>query len=188
MGKVGAIAVGLVFAGVATGLTGCKSERQPKFPQSEQLLSKFVASQDRVENIASGWRDGGIGMADAQSSIDSAAYRAVFNTTEAVKDSKKVAEFNRIASQNKLPEYIKTDVAAGVFLDRRIRANNLPLDQFKSVNNYIGSVGIGNDYAKSPKRQFVVDSLAYDNFFGKHQLKTDRVQRMINVVSRKIKP
>lgn len=188
MGKIGAIAVGLVFAGVTSGLTGCKSERTPKFPQAEQMLSELAVSDSAVGAIASGWRDGGIGLADAQSSVDSAAYRAVFNSTEAVKDSKKVAEFNRIASQNKLPEYIRTDVAASIFLERRIRAHNLPLEQFKSINSYIGGTGISSDSTKTPKRQFVVDSLAYDNFFAKHHLKTDTVQKQIKLISRKIKP
>ena len=188
MGKIGAIAVGLVFSGLTVGLTGCEKGKTHDFPHSEELLSEYVSSDSEVDSIAAGWRKGGIGFADAQSSVDSAAYRSIFNSTEAAKDSQKVAEFNRIAAQNRAPEYVRTDIAANMHFERKLRFKNLPLNEYKAINNYIGSRGITSDSVRVGRRQFVADSIAYGDFFKKHNLATDTVVNKIKYVSRKIKP
>lgn len=185
MGKIGTITVGLMFSGITMGLGGCQKES--KFPQAEKILSEIVQDKNTEKTIISGWREGGIGLADAQSSIDSAAYRTIFESTEGIKDSAKVAEFNAIASRNKLPEYIRTDNAGSFYFYRKLRAKNLSLNEHKQINNYVGETKV-SDSCKMARKQFVMDSIAYDNFFQKHSLKTDSIVRKIRVLSRKIKP
>lgn len=189
MGKVGAIAVGLMFSGLALGLSGCKQEKVNNFSQSEQLLNECIpSSPEKCKNIVAGWRQNTIGYSDSQLSIDSAAYRNIFNSTSAVKDSAKVAEFNRIAMQNKIPKYIKTDIAAGLYLSRKLRAKELPLEEFKQANNYAGFLtdkGIINSLSK---KQYVIDSISYNQFFEKHGIRTKEVERQVKKISRKIKP
>ena len=185
MGKIGAITVGLAFTALTSGLSGCEGKKA-EFPQSEKLLTEFV--QEPSENIASGWRSGSIGRADAQLSIDSAAYRTVFNSTNAVRDSKTVVEFNAIAGRNRIPDYITTEISASMHLSRKMRMIELPIEEMKPLNEYAAFISVQGDPKSVAKKQYIIDSIAYNRFFEKNNLRNDTVVKQIKNIARKIKP
>ena len=186
MSKVGNIILGMVFGATTLSMNSCKEVPAPKYPETEKLISSYGTNP---KTISSTWREGTIGRADAQSSLDSTAFRNIFNSTNLVKDSAKIKEFNEIASKNRLPKYIKNDHAAHFYLDRKIRAGINTVDECNKVKSYLGS-GFGNseDSLILAKKQYVIDSMSYYKFFKKHGINDSTLNEKLIKTVQKIRP
>ena len=113
----------------------------------------------------------------AQSKLDSIAYRDVFNTTEAAKDSSKVAEFNKIANQN------RSDKVYKMLADKATvnEYNKISEDAWKKRWNFPSSLEL--EYIQHKN-----DSIAYRQFFEKHNLLNGKTLKLFNKISKQIRP
>lgn len=93
-----------------------------------------------------------------QSKLDSMAYRDIFNSTCAAKDSAAVAQFNKIASK-----YDNTIEARG--LDN-IKKDGISAREFDEITAVGGNL-----------RQFKTDKFAYRNFFKKIGIMNDGLDK-----------
>lgn len=179
-----------------SSLTGCDSGIT-----YNNRAEKYMADKPAKEYIQmeKGWRNDNMRYADMQSSLDSVAYKDIFNGTKAAKDSSKVAEFNKIAGQMKVDKNIKTYNEAFKNLDNKILDMGITTKEhkmnLKEYNNYQCTEHTGwvrhreIDNSKVLQcRQFKTDSIAYNKFFKKHNLLNDSVINQITKVSKKIKP
>lgn len=173
----------------ASALTGCEQPQQPR-----TTLNNYMANRPAKEYIAikNGWREGIGGIADAQHSLDSVAYTRLFESTQAAKDSAKVAKFNKIAASTKLES--DRDKTALKELDAKLLQEGITLKDYqnfekelkslKELKHGIIEVSTENDYKNMLKlKQFKLDSLVYGHFFEKEI----NVKAFIEV-AKKIKP
>lgn len=110
-----------------------------------------------------------------QSKLDSVAYRDVFETTQAAKDSSKVAEFTKIAQQNRSNDVYKK------------LADKATVKEYKNILKDSKKVR-WNDYWGHEYIQHKIDSIAYRQFFEKHNLLNDKTLKLFNKVSNQVKP
>lgn len=124
--------------------------------------------------------------------MDSVAYTRLFESTQATKDSAKVAEFNKIAASTKLES--DRDKTALKELDAKLLQEGITLKDYqnfekelkslKELKHGIIEVSTENDYKNMLKlKQFKLDSLVYGHFFEKEI----NVKAFIEV-AKKIKP
>ena len=113
-----------------------------------------------------------------QSKLDSVAYRDVFESTQGIKDSSKVAEFNKIAQQNRGENLSE--------VSRKLANNTKAKDYNKIINDSRKYNKVG--YFAEEYIQHKTDSLAYRKFFEKHNLLDSKTLKMFNKVSKQIKP
>ena len=86
---IGKVITGSMIA--LSSLTGCDSRITYNNKAEEYMADKPAKEYLQMEK---GWRNEKMRYADIQSSLDSVAYKDIFNGTKAAKDSSKVAEFN----------------------------------------------------------------------------------------------
>ncbi len=108
-----------------------------------------------------------------QAELDSAAYRQIFNSTMAAKDSGMVARFNELASSMK-STFNELD---RMLIDEGISTKEYNMDNFK-----LGDEDTSRVY------QHFVDSWMYKNFFKKNGLLTDSVAKKCDEVAIQTKP
>ena len=113
-----------------------------------------------------------------QSKLDSVAYRDVFESTQGIKDSSKVAEFNKIAQQNRGENLSE--------VSRKLANNTKVKDYNKIINDSRKYNKVG--YFAEEYIQHKTDSLAYRKFFETHNLLDSKTLKMFNKVSKQIKP
>lgn len=120
-----------------------------------------------------------------QSRLDSLAYRDIFNGTNAAKDSAKVAEFNKIASEMR-PSFSSSE----------------PLDYCKEIGNILVNKGITNkEYKNFPdfivpfsrrwnveNSQHFADDWAYRKFFSKIGVMDEKLNAKCDSISKLIRP
>lgn len=114
-----------------------------------------------------------------QSKLDSVAYRDVFETTQGIKDSSKVAEFNKIAQQNRGENL--SEISAKL-------ANKTKVKDYNKIINDSRKYYFKPGYYTQEYIQYKTDSLAYRKFFEKHNLLDSKTLKMFNEVSKQIKP
>lgn len=116
-----------------------------------------------------------------QSKLDSVAFRDVFNSTVAAKDSSKVAEFNKIAATYRASSRTECE---------EILANITTLREFNNIKNKASKAGaILADYStRYEYLQHKTDSIAYRRFFEKNNLLNKKTLSRFNQVIKKIKP
>jgi hypothetical protein len=187
MSKIGNILIGMTFGSMAIGLTSCKKEYTPRYPKVENMLSGYGVDGKK---LSSSWRQDALGVADAQASLDSVAFRTLFNSTEAVKDSAKVAEFNKIAVNNRIPEYISSQKGADMYFSRKLREKVNSLDDMKKIQSYIGAYySTSETGAELSKKQYISDSINYTRFFERHKLLNDStLKEGLKITTQKIRP
>ncbi len=122
-----------------------------------------------------------------QSKLDSAAYRDIFMSTEAAKDSTTVAEFNKIAAKFRASEdaeHYKDKISdiKNKAAEAGISAKTMDIIDNTADISFIHSVRI-----KSNIYQHFVDDWAYRTFFEKIGL-NDSIMKKCDEVSRKIAP
>ncbi len=179
-----------------SSLTGCDSRITYNNKAEEYMADKPAKEYIQMEK---GWRNDNMRYADIQSSLDSVAYKDIFNGTKAAKDSSKIAEFNKIAAKMKVDKNINTYNEAFKNLDNKMLYMNITTKEhkmnLKEYKNYEYKKSVGRfiynhiDNSKILQcRQFKADSIAYNQFFKKHNLLNDSVISQITKVSKKIKP
>lgn len=181
--KIGLIACGIVGA-AAIGLS---TERYHRNMLAEERHNNIVARVEsymenrphaeftEIKNQAYGYGNTGVYM---QSSLDSLAYREIFNSSQAAADSAAVNEFNKLASSmRRAPE--TPSYTLNYDLHNKL-GKMVTHKQFKQIEN-------------ETKRdvltlQFKTDSVAYRRFFEKHGLLNDSTLKKFTAVAKKIKP
>lgn len=190
MSSVKNIILGMAFLTTGVSCVSCsKKEPQPKNPRVETLLNDYVSDPTDKQKIVSGWREGVIGAADAQASLDSAAYKSIFDGTQLAKDSKKLREFNSISLNTKIPRHINTDMTAQMNLSRKLRGTINTIDEFNNIKHYVNYMhNTPEDTILISKKQYVLDSIYYNKFFERNNLKTGKVLDKLMETTKKIRP
>lgn len=109
-----------------------------------------------------------------QAKLDSLAFRDIFNSTQAAKDSDKIAEFEALAVSMQ-SSYNEIDK---ILTDEGITKKEYNFDSFN----------LQNDNDDDVHYQYFADNWMYRKFLTKHGLMTDSVQKVCDLVSRIIKP
>ena len=109
-----------------------------------------------------------------QADLDSAAYRNIFNSTAAAKDSEKIAQFNDVAANMK---YTFNEIDR-ILTDEGISPKEYNMKNFK----------LADDVDTSRVYQHFADSWMYKNFFKKIGILTPEVDKKCDEVALKTKP
>ena len=109
-----------------------------------------------------------------QADLDSAAYRNIFNSTAAAKDSEKIAQFNDVAANMK---YTFNEIDR-ILTDEGISPKEYNMKNFK----------LADDVDTSRVYQHFADSWMYKNFFKKIGILTPEVEKKCDEVALKTKP
>ena len=126
----------------------------------------------------------------AQSKLDSIAYRDIFNSTTASKDSANVAEFNKIAARMRPDSYLNSSIYSHAKairdIDQKLTDNGISikeLDDIKAKNNNWLS-----DPVRTDIRQHYADDWAYRKFFNKIGIYNNEIAQKCDEISEKIRP
>lgn len=200
MSFINRIVAGALLTGSALGFSGCQTDSDRLAEQRQEVVKELLADRPAREynQAVAGWRQGIIASADAQSTIDSIAYRQVFDGTVAAQDSAKVKEFNAIAANMRVGNHEKFD-SAFAELDNKMLDMNITKRNFDAnTNEYLsyrtrvsngmtGYVTHENYNKVLAVRQFKADSMAYNNFFKENKLLSPEVAQKLKKVAQKVK-
>ncbi|MCM1266224.1 MAG: hypothetical protein NC200_08510 [Candidatus Gastranaerophilales bacterium] len=203
MSFINKIVTGALLTGSALGFSGCNANSDHTANERKEVVKELLADRPAKEynEAVEGWRMGTISSpADAQSAIDSIAYRQIFVGTTAAQDSTKVKEFNSIASKMRIGTYKTNDDYDKAFneLDKKMIDMNISTQEHfaneKEYKSYTRIVNGRYNTYQAPRnsailaaRQFKADSIAYSRFFEKNNLLDSTMVKQIKKVSEKIK-
>lgn len=127
-----------------------------------------------IKNQAYGYGNTGVYM---QSSLDSLAYREIFESSQAAADSAAVNEFNKLAPSMR-------------------RALDAPHTSRYDLYNKLGKMVTHKQFKQIKNEakgdvltlQFKADSVAYRRFFEKHGLLNDSTLKKFTAIAKKIRP
>ncbi len=121
-----------------------------------------------------------------QSRLDSLAYRDIFNGTNAAKDSAKVAEFNKIASEMR-PSFSSAskpvsycDEIGNILVNKGITN--------KEYKNFPGYNRLYSNYWNVENCQHFADDWAYRKFFSKIGIMNEKLNAKCDSISKLIRP
>lgn len=109
-----------------------------------------------------------------QADLDSAAYRNIFNSTIAAKDSDKVAQFNEVAGNMKF----RFNEIDRILTDEGISAKEYNMGNFK----------LADDVDTSKVYQHFADNWMYKNLFKKIGILTPEVAQKCDEAAEKTRP
>ena len=109
-----------------------------------------------------------------QADLDSAAYRNIFNSTIAAKDSDNIEQFNRVAADMK-STFNEID---RILTDEGISPEEYNMENFK----------LADDVDTSRAYQHFADSWMYKNLFKKMGILSDSIAKKCDEVAEKTKP
>lgn len=109
-----------------------------------------------------------------QADLDSVAYRNIFNSTIAAKDSDKVAQFNEVAGNMKF----RFNEIDRILTDEGISPEEYNMENFK----------LADDVDTSRAYQHFADSWMYKNLFKKMGILSDSIAKKCDEVTEKTKP
>lgn len=109
-----------------------------------------------------------------QADLDSVAYRNIFNSTIAAKDSDKVAQFNEVAGNMKF----RFNEIDRILTDEGILPEEYNMGNFK----------LADDVDTSRAYQHFADSWMYKNLFKKMGILSDSIAKKCDEVTEKTKP
>ena len=109
-----------------------------------------------------------------QADLDSAAYRNIFNSTIAAKDSDKVAQFNEVAGNMKF----RFNEIDRILTNEGISPEEYNMENFK----------LADDVDTSRAYQHFADSWMYKNLFKKMGILSDSIAKKCDEVAEKTKP
>lgn len=166
---IGAIALSAVATGCDTPLSDKAKAYLHDKPQKE--INSALALEKRNPACIS-YRT------KVQSCIDSVAFREVFNAAQAMTDSTKVREFNKLAAKGLMDE----NSLEGKLLDTKI-----PDKEYGRITGeaYSHTFTTGKYYQCL---QFETDSINYCKFFKKNGLWNKKIVKLVKNVSAQIKP
>lgn len=169
---LGAIAI------TSSALIGCKFDPNIRERAQEYMQDKPIKEYEQVINgYYSRYTDG---HQTVQSKLDSVAFRDVFNGTNGVKDSSKVAEFNKIASTNRYSDIRANLKNTGI----SVKEYNKIIKESNNLEWNFSKQGVPS----TEHLQFKTDSIQYRKFFEKHNLLNEKTLKHFNNVCKKIKP
>ncbi len=198
MSFINKIVTGALLTGSALGFSGCTTDGERLAEQRQEVVKELLVDRPVREynQAVAGWRNGSVITADAQSTIDSIAYKQVFDGTVAAQDSAKVKEFNSIAAKMKVSGSISLlHEDACVELDNKMidmditnRAMDANAEEYKSFKRRF-STGLINEHPEKviAVRQFKADSMAYNKFFKDNNLLTPETAEKLTKVAKKVK-
>ncbi len=162
--------------GASLALTGCGEPTS--VDNAQRYMENNNKSQIELENIIKYKNDKKpievSYYTGVQSKLDSVAYRDVFMTTQASKNSSKVAEFNKIAAKGKMTSDNPT---------QKLMETNISVKEFKRITK--SSSRWTNWYENV---QYATDSINYRKFFKGNKLLDKKTLNLFNKVSQQIKP
>lgn len=163
------IAVGLLT------LSGCSNvnERAEKYLADKPYAEYTAITEDHSTTLT-------------QSKLDSTAYRDIFNSTQAAKDSALVAEFNKIA--NKTRGYNESYSAWKKMLAVRksLISQGISTKEYNEVTNKYSFHDASTRMATIT--QHYADDWAYRKFFEKAGIMNDSIAAKCDEVSKQIRP
>lgn len=172
----------LLIGGLAT-TTGC-SDRYYEHNTVDGQVKKMMSDRpySEYQQATAQWRTKYQGIADAQNTLDSVGYRRVFESTQGVKDSAMVAEFNNIAASTRVPDSL---IKPQKIIDNL--REHLYDEKLADVEN--AKKQVTGNYAKVvAKTQHFVDSVKYNNFFKNNNLLNDSTRTVLHQVEEFITP
>ena len=148
--------------------------------RAQKYMSETNRTQLELEELTQGEDENTV-----QSRLDSLAYRDIFNSTQAAKDSAHVAEFNKIAAtmRPKVQGDKWDKIAAN---DRRMvkeGSSRKELEEIKDKDSMFKT-----DPKRVLIRQHYADDWAYRKFFSKIGIMNDSIADKCDEVSKKIRP
>lgn len=201
MSFINKIVTGALLTGSALGFSGCNTDGKRLAEQRQEVIKELLVDRPVREynQAVAGWRNGSVITADAQSTIDSIAYRQVFDGTVAAQDSAKVKEFNSIAAKMKVSSDRLSFSDAFNELDNKMinmditkRAMDANAEEYKSFKRRVSTGITGHVTHEHPEkvlavRQFKADSMAYNKFFKDNNLLTPETAEKLTKVAKKVK-
>ena len=149
--------------------------------RARKYMSETNRTQMELEELTRGEDEGTI-----QSRLDSLAYRDIFNSTQAAKDSVHVAEFNKIAAK------MRPNVKGGNMWDKIAAINIRMVKEGISIKELEEIKDKDSMFKTDPKRvltrQHYADDWAYRKFFSKIGIMNDSIAKKCDEVSKKIRP
>lgn len=178
------------------------SSREDIFVQQEKFVDELMTgkSQSQKDAVKRSWqsRDPEKMAIEAQSSVDSLAYRRLFEGTKLANDSGAVAEFNKIP-KNSIPNPVWGFPTYSYKMDEIMRKLGVSQEEIYKLKaeNQVGRETFSDGSIRYTSRdnkvarakyQFNIDSVAYQRFFEKHDLLDKDVLNEIKNISKKFKP
>lgn len=121
-----------------------------------------------------------------QAKLDSIAYRDIFNSTQASRDSANVANFNKVASSMYPQERVLDMRNAMGDIDEKLTDKGITVQELATIMDkdkfYKG------DVARVNTRQHYADDWAYRKFFKHIGILNDTIVKKCDEVSKKIRP
>lgn len=148
--------------------------------RAQKYMSETNRTQLELEELTQGEDENTV-----QSRLDSLAYRDIFNSTQAAKDSAHVAEFNKIAAtmRPKVQGDMWDKMAA---IDIRMVKEGISIKELEEIKDK------DSMFKTDPKRvlirQHYADDWAYRKFFSKIGIMNDSIADKCDEVSKKIRP
>lgn len=148
--------------------------------RARKYMSETNRTQMELEELTRGEDEGTI-----QSRLDSLAYRDIFNSTQAAKDSAHVAEFNKIAAtmRSKVKGDMWDKIAA---INIRMVKEGISIKELEEIKDKDSM--FKTDQKRVLTRQHYADDWAYRKFFSKIGILNDSIAKKCDEVSKKIRP
>lgn len=167
--KSGIIGASLVLTGCGEPTSVDNAQRYMENNNKTQIeLENIIKYKNSKKPIEESYYTG------VQSKLDSVAYRDVFMTTQASKNSSKVEEFNKIAAKGKMETYNAK---------QKLMETNISVKEFKQITE--GPHKGTNWYENI---QYATDSINYRKFFKDNKLLDKKTLNLFNKVSQQIRP
>ena len=170
--------IGGVTIAACALLSGCEGQDTSFRRAQSYMQNRPQLEQHSVISGINNLRVNSIEFAQAQAKLDSVAFRDIFNSTQAVKDSNKVAEFNKLIKVKSIKylsdlnsNLIKTSQKYSEYNNIKNKA-----DQFKNRNRHYEYI------------QYATDSLKTKYFFDKYKLLDKESLSKFNKVCSQICP
>lgn len=170
--------IGGITIATCTLLGGCGKQDTSYRRAQAYMQNRPQLEQHSVISGINKLRGNSIEFAQAQAKLDSVAFRDIFNSTLAAKDSNKVAEFNKLIKVKNIKylsdinsNLIKTSQKHSEYNNVKNKAN-----KFKNRNRHYEYI------------QYATDSLKTKYFFDKYKLLDKETLYKFNKVCSQISP
>lgn len=153
--------------------------------RTKEYMKKHDYTQKSYDALKSDIRELNGRSIILQSRLDSMAYRDIFNTTQAAKDSAKIAEFERIAAAMR-PNEIYPPSNALYSIDEKLSENGISIkkmDEIEAQDDWFSS-----DVTRANTKLHLADDWAYREFFKKIGILNDSISKQCDDVSKEIRP
>ena len=156
---------------------------------TKEYLRKHNRAQTEYNDLFNGLENGNeMNNVILQSRLDSMAYRDIFNSTQASKDSSKVADFNKIASQYRadIPKSEKNVLdSARNSIEKKLTNSKIAIKDLEYIKLNVRRHSRRDVYSVITM-QHLADDWAYRKFFNKIGIYKDNIPQECDKVSKAI--